>query len=87
MKFSKSMDKDHNTLEELVMLILGEIEPVADSAIDNERLERIRVIIRLIESLQDRLKIIAKENHDSSYGSVQKIVKVIEAYENEGKLL
>ena len=66
------MDKE-NVLEVLKKLV-GNINPVADSAIDRERFENLKLFLEVFEEMHTMIDDISHAWRDTPYGSVKPFV-------------
>lgn len=64
-------------LIDIVDKLVGRIEPIGDTAIDNERFENLKVYCDLIERMIIKVDDIAYENKDNKLSSVKKSVDYI----------
>ena len=71
------MEKE--TLLQVIYALIGEIEPVSESAIDLERLENVQLLISVVDEIHTKLSDIARMNINSPYASKKRIG--IECYE------
>jgi len=61
------MEKE--TLLQVIYALIGEIEPVSESAIDWERLENVQLLISVVDEIHTKLSDIARININSPYAS------------------
>lgn len=58
----------------VVETLVGKLDPVADSAIDRNRRENLKVFIEVFDKMYTKIDEIVWDNEDSPYGSVKEIV-------------
>lgn len=64
-------------LIDIVDKLVGRIEPIGDTAIDNERFENLKVYCDLIEKMTIKVDNIACENRNEKLSSVKRSVDYI----------
>ncbi len=62
---------------DVVKKLVGEIEPVGASHIDKDRLENLKVMIKLVDDLHTDLDNVVYENKDMHEDSIKQAVKLI----------
>lgn len=67
------------THSEIVRKLIGNINPVADAAIDKERLENLEVYLQLFEDMLLDISFVAREK-DSPYASTRKIGEIADKF-------
>lgn len=63
------------TINAVLDKLVGKIVPVADSTIDNERLENIRVFVDVLDAMYEAVESIATNFKDSQFHSAKEIGK------------
>ena len=61
---------------EVITKLIGEINPVADAAIDYERLENLKLFTDVFIKMYVMIEDIAYRNEDTPYGSVKPFVEL-----------
>ena len=77
------MEKE--TLLQVIYALIGEIEPVAESAIDRERLENVQLLISVVDKIHTDLLDIARMHKKSSYASQKRVAIECEEFINSLK--
>lgn len=67
-------------IKKLVMVLIGSINPVGDSAIDSVRRENINKLIELVKELHSTLSDVWCDTRDSKFGSVIRVKNDLDAY-------
>lgn len=65
------------TSEEIYKVIeklVGQLDPIADSRIDADRRENLKIFIDVFEKMHTKIDSVAWDNKDSPYGSVKETV-------------
>ena len=65
---------------DVVKKFVGEIEPVGASHIDKDRLENLKVMIKLVDDLHTDLDTVAYENKNCHQDSIKQAVKLINEF-------
>lgn len=65
---------------QVVNKLIGEIEPVADSSIDNERYENLKLFIKLFDNMYSIIDDIAHKYKDSPFYSAKELGTFAQEY-------
>lgn len=63
---------------EVINKLIGPINPVADSAIDSERLENLKLFIRVFDEMHYQISDLVARNKNTTYGSVKPFLESCE---------
>ena len=77
------MEKE--TVLEVIYALVGKIEPVADSAIDRNRLESVQLLISVVDKIHTDLFNIARMHKKSSCASKKRVAIECEEFINSLK--
>ena len=73
------------TVLEVIYAIVGKIEPVADSAIDSDRLDNVQLLISVVDNIHTDLLDIARMHKKSPYASQKRVAIECEEFINSLK--
>lgn len=75
-----------DTIVNIVETLTGKVQPLGDASRDGDRLENLKVLCAVAESLVGTIHDIASEYEDSSLGSVQPIAKEAASFMKRGRI-